>query len=461
MTFKILAGVSLLVWTASGQACAKSAPSGTVVATGFTARKIATVVNPRSMTFDKDGHLLVVSAKPMFGGSGANSIEALTLSQGNGCVAVSGKSTVVRHNGLTHGLALSADGKTIYASTEADVLTWPYDSRTAKANGSPKTIIRGMKNPLGGHRTRTLEMSKKVPGTLLVSHGSDGNNDAQCRQKTSGHCQIRAFDVRNATRTYNYATESDGNRLIGWGLRNSVGVAEAPDGGIWSNENGFDNMRRDSVDIHNDSPGEEINFHGYLNRASPETGANFGYPECHASWNIAKMPRNEKLTVGSQFSINAASSAHNDAWCAKNTVPPRIALPSHWAPIDIKFNTKGTVAYMTARGSWNRQIPDGYQLFAITFANGKPTHPSTSRRAVIPIFQNEKALTGKRGGCPSGCFRPTGLAFDSKGRLYMASDATNSIYVIERSDGKSVDSADAATLEQLPRRQAPTTPQKK
>ena len=100
MVFKILAGVSLLVWTASGQACAKSAPSGTVLAPGFTARKIATVVNPRSMTFDKDGRLLVVSAQPMFGGSKANSIEALTLSQNNGCVAVSGKSTVVRHNGV-------------------------------------------------------------------------------------------------------------------------------------------------------------------------------------------------------------------------------------------------------------------------------------------------------------------------------------------------------------------------
>ena len=94
---------------------------------------------------------------------------------------------------------------------------------------------------------------------------------------------------------------------------------------------------------------------------------------------------------------------------------------------------------------------------------------------MIPIFQNLKALTGKagKGGplagflggdssvCPSDCFRPTGLAFDSKGNLFMASDATGSIYVIERADGKSVDSVDAETLEKLPRRQAPTTPQRK
>jgi hypothetical protein len=119
-------------------------------------------------------------------------------------------------------------------------------------------------------------------------------------------------------------------------------------------------------------------------------------------------------------------------------------------------------------------VPDGYQLFAITFANGQPTHAPSSRRAVIPIFQNLKALTGTRRKanplgdalpfigvdntvCPSDCFRPTGLAFDPKGNLYMASDATNAIYVIERTDGKSVDSVDAEALEKLPRRQAPTT----
>lgn len=123
-------------------------------------------------------------------------------------------------------------------------------------------------------------------------------------------------------------------------------------------------------------------------------------------------------------------------------------------------------------------MPDGYQLFAITFANGQPTHPPSSRRAVIPIFQNLKALSGTRrrpnplgdalpfigvdnSVCPSDCFRPTGLVFDGKGNLFMASDSTDSIYVIERADGKSVDSVDAETLEKLPRRQAPTTPQRK
>jgi hypothetical protein len=47
------------------------------------------------------------------------------------------------------------------------------------------------------------------------------------------------------------------------------------------------------------------------------------------------------------------------------------------------------------------------------------------------------------------CFRPTGIEFDSKGRLYMASDATGEIYVIARTDGQSVDSSTAEELEAL------------
>jgi glucose/arabinose dehydrogenase len=251
-------------------------------------------------------------------------------------------------------MALSIDGNTLYASSDNEVMSWAYDSKSAKAVGSRKVIINGIRNPMGGHPTRTLLASKKVPGTLLVTHGSDGNDDMQCKIKSSGHCQIHAFDVANVSRPYTYANEGPGNKVIAWGLRNSVGLAEAPDGGIWSNENGYDNMKRDSVDIHNNSPGEEVNFHGYLTKPSNLTGANFGYPECHAAWNVPAMPRNGQLNVGMHFSLNPSTNSHNDAWCAANSVPPKITLPSHWAPIDIKFNSKGTVAYMTSRGSWYR-----------------------------------------------------------------------------------------------------------
>jgi len=199
------------------------------------------------------------------------------------------------------------------------------------------------------HSTRTLLLSRKVPNLLLVSRGSASNIDNQAKSKSSGHCQIRAFDISGTPKTVSFAT---GGKLIAWGLRNSVGLGENPtDGGIWSNENGSDNMSRDGKDIHENSPGEEINFHGYLNGSKNE-GGNFGYPDCAAAWHVSEMPRNANLKVGMQFYMGSASTGTDDAMCAKSYIPPRIVLPSHWAPIDIAFNSGGTVAYMTSRGSW-------------------------------------------------------------------------------------------------------------
>jgi hypothetical protein len=37
--------------------------------------------------------------------------------------------------------------------------------------------------------------------------------------------------------------------------------------------------------------------------------------------------------------------------------------------------------------------------------------------------------------CPSKCFRPVGLAWDSKGRLWMTSDSTGEIYVLQKQSG--------------------------
>jgi hypothetical protein len=92
-------------------------------------------------------------------------------------------------------------------------------------------------------------------------------------------------------------------------------------------------------------------------------GANYGYPECAAVWEPETKPSLSNFKVGTQFAnyyeaplTNKCAKPDSAAWGTdaqcKDRIPPRITLPSHWAPIDMKFNSKGTVAYMTARGSW-------------------------------------------------------------------------------------------------------------
>jgi glucose/arabinose dehydrogenase len=136
------------------------------------------------------------------------------------------------------------------------------------------------------------------------------------------------------TRSFDYSSTGT---ILGWGLRNSVGVAEEPSsGGIFSVENSVDNLERDGQDIHQDNPGEELNFHGYLNGTRyAGQGQNYGYPTCFAAWNVSEIPNNSGLQTGSQFAIGNPNSTLNDNICANDRIAPRLTFPAHWAPLVI------------------------------------------------------------------------------------------------------------------------------
>lgn len=92
---------------------------------------------------------------------------------------------------------------------------------------------------------------------LVISRGSTSNVDPLAEELSSGHSQLKAFDLSNVTAS-GYDFDSEG-MLLGWGLRNSVGVVEHPDtGGIYSVENSVDEIMREGKDVHQDNPGEEM-----------------------------------------------------------------------------------------------------------------------------------------------------------------------------------------------------------
>ena len=106
---------------------------------------------------------------------------------------------------------------------------------------------------------------------------------------------------------------------------------------------------------------------------------------------------------------------------------PTLCFAAHTAPLDIKFNANSTAAYIAFHGSWNKSPPDGFRLSRVQWnaETGMPTEPVTSTTAAKDIMWN-----ANNDGCPNSCFRPVGLAWDSKGRLWMASDSTNEVWVI-------------------------------
>ncbi|KXJ55224.1 MAG: sorbosone dehydrogenase [Thalassospira sp. Nap_22] len=121
------------------------------------------------------------------------------------------------------------------------------------------------------------------------------------------------------------------------GIRNSVGLSFHPETDeLWFTDNGGD-MLGDNI------PREE------LNRAS-QSGQFYGYP-----WYAGNDTRSP------QFS--------------DETVPEEVTFPeftfnAHNAPLGFTFDDGD--ALVALHGSWNRTIPDGYEVVRVEFINGKP-----------------------------------------------------------------------------------------
>lgn len=261
---------------------------------------------------------------------------------------------------LNHGLALSTDGKTLFASSAEAVFAWDYDAEGGRVVGEPRTVVANMSN--SDLVTRTLLVSRKQEGMLVVSRGSAEDDAARSEDVSSGLSQVRAFDVSNLTAADDGARSSPPSSdpyyfnadgiVLGWGLRNSVGVAEHPvTGAIYAVENSADGVHRNGQDVRENNPGEELNFLGYLNGTeTANQGRNFGYPHCFAVWEASEIPDNDGLAVGMQFAVQE-NGTHRDETCAERYVPPRLTFPAHYAPMDIKFSADGETAYITFRGS--------------------------------------------------------------------------------------------------------------
>jgi glucose/arabinose dehydrogenase len=406
---------------------AYAAPS---VASGYAARLVATgLTSPRGIKFDIAGNLLVVEE-----GVG---ITALRFEDGDGgsCVSLASRDTVISDESLNHGIELSEDGSTLYASNSDKLYSWNYSPDGRQVTSNATTLVGNMEGT--DHTSRTLLLVRSAPGMVVVNRGSFENIDFEARDINSGHAQVKAFNISGVTSPLDFL---DDGVLLGWGLRNNVGLVEEPTtGGIWSVENSGDQLNRSGVDIHENNPAEKLNFLGYLSgTGSQGLGQNYGYPDCFAAWKPDALPDFDGVT-GELFAPNDQNDTNNDQLCTER-VAPRLVFQSHMAPLDIKFDTNGTQAWISFHGSWNRDDPVGYKVSVVEFADGEPVDGRNSTTAATDIVSNADESV-----CPDNCFRPVGLAWDGNGRLFMSSDSTGEIYVITREEGN-VSSAMSAPI---------------
>ena len=410
-------------------------------ASGYTYQLVSSgLQDPRGITFDSTGRLLVIER-------GVGRVAGITFREEGDCIVEASREYVTEQGPeLNHGIALSQDG-TLYASSNEEVFAWGYNSEQGVATGGDRrVVVQGMGG--SGHSTRTLLLANEEKH-LVVSFGSMGNLDEVATRKESGSSSVKAFEL-NGTSNEAYDYPSSGT-LLGWGLRNEVGLAEHPSsGGIWGVENSADQLSRYGEDVHDRNPGEELNFLGYLNGTEvAQQGSNFGYPWCFSAWDVSELPQGSNITTGTQFATDSSNALggenRTDQYCAEQT-RSRLVFESHMAPLDIKFNDTGKQAWISFHGSWNSPDPVGYKLSLVDFTEaGEPVDEETSTTAAKDVFFNEDITACENA---QNCFRPVGVAIDGQGRVFVSSDSSGEIYMVKRSEGAG--GGDAPTASGVP-----------
>lgn len=104
---------------------------------------------------------------------------------------------------------------------------YSYDASTGQV-GQGKQIVTGMSFQ-GTHPTRAIATSKWDSDTIIVARGSQANIDTSTTDKAAARSMIKSFSISQGMQSaYDYNTAGE---IIGWGLRNIVGMTEDPNFG--------------------------------------------------------------------------------------------------------------------------------------------------------------------------------------------------------------------------------------
>jgi glucose/arabinose dehydrogenase len=331
---------------------------------GFAISLFATTESPRMMAFSPGGTLLATSES-------AGTVTAFpdreNRHQANSPISVlrdlNGPHGIAFHNGY------------LYVAEITRLVRYDWDEANLRAS-NPSEITK-LPESVGGHMTRTILFANHH---LYVSAGSSCNI---CIEK----------DVRRAAVS---EMNEDGSEqhIFASGLRNAVGLAfNEKTGTIWATDNGRDWLG-------DELPPDEVDDLG--------NGGDFGWPFCYGN----RVP--DSMLGGTAERCN-------------KTIPPRVELQAHSAPLGLVFYSgkmfpaeyQGDL-FVAFHGSWNRTVPTGYKVVRIRM--NERAEPQEVQDFITGWLPSGETRRGKWMG------RPVGFAIAADGSLYISDDGSGSIY---------------------------------
>jgi glucose/arabinose dehydrogenase len=280
-------------------------------------------------------------------------------------------------SGLTSPFGVALIGSTLYVANTDAIVRFPYVTGETRITTPATRVVELPAGPRNHHWTKSL-LASADGSTLYVGVGSNSN---------AGENGIAAEAARASIWAVTLATGQ--HRELATGLRNPVGMTIEPESGaLWAVVNERDELGPELVP-------------DYL--TSVREGSFYGWPYAYWGPNVDRrvQPQNDKL-------VQAA-------------VRPDFALQSHSAPLGLSFVQQGFAApfaegaFIGLHGSWNRDVPVGYKVIFVPFANGRPSGPPVD---FVSGFQ----VDGKTMG------RPVGVTVDPKGALIVADDLSNTVW---------------------------------
>ncbi|MBE9177319.1 sorbosone dehydrogenase family protein [Oculatella sp. LEGE 06141] len=301
--------------------------------------------------------------------------EVLALMDRNGDGRMDEKRTVASNVDYVNGIIVHENQ--LYFVTDTTLYSAALGADGMPA--APQVLIDDLPDA-GQHPNRTLGFGPD--GMLYISVGSTCN---ACDEPNDEHATLLRAQPDGSNR-----------EIYAEGLRNTIGFTWHPETSeLWGMDHGSDWRG-------NDSPPEE------LNRIAP--GEHYGWPFCWGD-------RQPDVYLPAE-----PDSMTKEEFCA-TTQPPVLTYQAHSAPLDMLFYNASQFpqeyqgdAFVTMRGSWNRQPPVGYEVVRIRFENGQPV----AFEDFVTGFLTED------GSAQFG--RPVGMATLPDGSLLFTDDTNGVIY---------------------------------
>ncbi len=301
----------------------------------------------------------------------------------------------------------------LYFGTNTRILRWRRESGELVPAGEPEVIVDGFEDRQQ-HAAKAITLDDQ--GNLYVNVGAP-SNACQEEPRTQGSpgedpCPL----LEEFAGVWRYSAErtdqqhpGDGERYV-TGVRNAVALEwSRPHDGLYLVQHGRDQLDElfpqhfttaERVEL----PAEE--FH-HVTR-----GSNLGWP--YTYWD----PERNARMIAPEYGGDGETVSDNNSF-----QEPLIGFPAHWGPNDLLFYTGEqwpadyqNGAFVAFHGSWNRapEPQAGYQVVFIPMsADGQP---DGQWRTFADGFAGTDKLINPR----NAAHRPTGLAQDSDGALYVS-----------------------------------------